>query len=48
MKEIQIKKPKFNTAGIGEALFEGVSSGKITMTDYKTALKGLNIIKKVL
>jgi hypothetical protein len=41
-------KPKFEIAGIGEALFEGVSSGKITTEEYKIAIKGLNIIKKIL
>ena len=42
------KKPKFETADIGSALFDAVSSGKITTEEYKTAIKGLNIIKKVL
>ena len=41
-------KIKFETCGIGEALFNAVSCGKITTEQYKTAIKGINIIKKVL
>jgi len=43
-----MKKAKFDTAGIGTALFDAVSSGKITTEEYKTAIKGLNIVKKVI
>ena len=42
------KKPKFEMCGIGEALFDAVSCGKITTEEYKTAIKGINIIKKLL
>lgn len=48
MTSVNMKKPVFKTAGIGEMLFEAVSSGKITTTDYKTAIKGLNIIQNLL
>jgi len=30
---------KIDVAVVGDALFEGVNSGKITMKEYKTALK---------
>ena len=39
---------KIDAAIVGEALFEGVNSGKITMKEYKTAVEGWKIIKKVL
>lgn len=42
------KKPKFIIEGIGTALFDAVSCGKITTEEYKTAIKGINIIKKLL
>ena len=42
------KKPKFEISGIGDALFNAVSEGKITTDEYKTAIKGINIIRKVL
>jgi len=42
------KKVKFETKGVGEALFDAVSAGKITTEEYKVAIKGINIIRKVL
>ena len=39
---------KIDVTTVGEALFEGVNSGKITMKEYKTAIEGWKIIKKVL
>ena len=39
---------KIDAAMVGNALFEGVNSGKITMKEYKTAIEGWKIIKKVL
>lgn len=39
---------KIDVAMVGDALFEGVNSGKITMKEYKTAIEGWKIIKKVL
>ena len=39
---------KIDAAMVGDALFEGVNSGKITMKEYKTAIEGWKIIKKVL
>ena len=39
---------KIDATTVGEALFEGVNSGKITMKEYKTAIEGWKIIKKVL
>lgn len=43
-----MRKPKFEMKGVGEALFEAVSSGKITSAEYSTAIKGIKVIKKVL
>ena len=39
---------KIDVTIIGDTLFEGVNSGKITMKEYKTAIEGWKIIKKVL
>lgn len=39
---------KVDVTVVGEALFEGVNSGKITIKEYKTAIEGWKIIKKVL
>ena len=39
---------KIDVTIIGDALFEGVNSGKITMKEYKAAIEGWKIIKKVL
>lgn len=39
---------KIDAAMVGDALFEGVNFGKITMKEYKTAIEGWKIIKKVL
>ena len=39
---------KIDVTIIGDALFEGVNSGKITMKEQKTAIEGWKIIKKVL
>ena len=33
---------------IGNALYKAVSSGKITVEEYKKAVEGIKIIKKVL
>lgn len=38
----------FDVATIGEMLFEGVSCGKITMSEYKNAVAAVKTIKKVL
>ena len=38
----------FNIAEIGDKLFEAVSNGKITASEYKAALAGLKVIKKVM
>lgn len=37
-----------NTAQIGEKLFDAVSCGKITTSEYKTAVAGLKVINKVI
>ena len=37
-----------DTTKIADALFEAVSSGKITTAEYKTACNGLKIINKVI
>lgn len=39
---------KIDVAIVGDALFEGVNSGKITMKEYKVAIEGWKVIKKVL
>ena len=39
---------KIDVSRVGEALFDGVNSGKITMKEYKTAVAGWKVIKKVL
>lgn len=39
---------KIDAAMLGEALFEGVNSKKITMDEYKKAVEGWKIIKKVI
>ena len=39
---------KIDATMVGDALFKGVNSGKITMKEYKTAIEGWKIIKKVL
>lgn len=40
--------PKIDVNMVGDALFEGVNSGKITMKEYKAAIEGWKVIKKVL
>lgn len=37
-----------DTKKVGEKLFDAVSNGKITMSDYKAAVSGWKTIKKVL
>lgn len=44
---IMAKKIEFHLGAISEALFEAVSSGKITSQEYDTVCKGLRIINKV-
>ena len=39
---------KIDATMVGEALCEGVNSGKITMKEYKTAIEGWKVIKKVI
>ena len=39
---------KIDATMVVEALFEGVNSGKITMKEYKTAVEGWKVIKKVI
>lgn len=39
---------KIDVTIVGDALFEGVNSGKITMKEYKTAIEGWKVIKKVI
>ena len=39
---------KIDATMVGEALFEGVNSGKITMKEYKTAIEGWKVIQKVI
>ena len=39
---------KIDATTVGDALFEAVNSGKITMKEYKTAIEGWKIIKKVI
>lgn len=39
---------KIDVTIVGDALFEGVNSGKITMNEYKTAIEGWKVIKKVI
>ena len=41
-------KNNFDVETIGLALFHAVSNGKITMSEYKTAVSAVKIIKKVL
>ena len=43
-----VDKKKIDVTIVGDALFEAVNSGKITMKEYKAAVEGWKIIKKVL
>ena len=40
-------KKSFTTADIANAAFDAVSSGKITMTEYKTIVSAVKVIKKL-
>ena len=39
---------KIDATMVGDALFDAVNSSKITMREYKTAIEGWKVIKKVL
>ena len=39
---------KIDASIVGSALFNGVNTGVITMKEYKTAIEGWKIIKKVI
>jgi hypothetical protein len=41
-------KATIDTTNIGDKLFDAVSNGKISTSEYKTAVAGWKIIKKVL
>ena len=39
---------KFSISEIGDAAFDAVSSGKITMVEYKSVVAAAKVIKKIL
>lgn len=43
-----MSKINFDSAAIGTALFEAVSSGKITTREYHKAIDGIQVIKSVI
>ena len=41
-------KNKFSISEIGDAAFNAVSIGKITMAEYKSVVSAVKVIKKIL
>ena len=37
-----------DTVAVGNALFEAVSNGQISVKEYKTAVDGIKVIKKII